>query len=285
MKRSLFERPSRDKGSIAASVLVHVVVIVLIASITFRYPLASLFSPAVPTPAPIRYVTVAPAPRGEAGTGVRSQKPPKKAVNPAAIFAPSITPTSLPPIPPPTINPGALNGSPNGSGGASSGLTTGVEVGMPDARLPIRPNALHLPLSTAEKNDSAVKAIFMAYREAEIEAEEHRGRDPRDWTIEHNGQKYGVDSQYIYLGKFKVPSAILAALPLNPHGVDGQRLLDSQEAARIQSDINLHTQGMSEDEFRAAVKRIRERKDREKKEEQDAKAKDGGSKPPQPIVP
>ena len=42
---------------------------------------------------------------------------------------------------------------------------------------------------------------------------------------------------------------------------------------------------MSEDEFRAAVKRIRERKDREKKEEQDAKAKDGGSKPPQPIVP
>jgi hypothetical protein len=80
-------------------------------------------------------------------------------------------------------------------------------------------------MSLAEKNDSAVKAIYMAYREAEIESEVNRGRSPRDWTTERNGQKFGLDSQYIYLGKFKVPSAILAALPFNYGGVDGRRII------------------------------------------------------------
>lgn len=123
-----------------------------------------------------------------------------------------------------------------------------------------------MPLNTAQRNDSAVKAIFMAYREAAIEAEAHRGRSPRDWTVERNGQKFGVDSQWVYLGKFKVPSAILAALPFNTGGVDGSRVMANRNAAWIQNDIYTHSQGLSEDDFRAAVRRIRERKDREKRE-------------------
>ena len=101
---------------------------------------------------------------------------------------------------------------------------------MPDPRIELKPNSLRLPLSMAQKNDSAVKAIYMAYREAEIAAEENRGRSPRDWTIERNGQKYGLDSQYIYLGKFKLPSAILAALPFNYGGVDGTRIIQARNA-------------------------------------------------------
>jgi hypothetical protein len=123
-----------------------------------------------------------------------------------------------------------------------------------------------MPLTTAQRNDSAVKAIFMAYREATIEAEAHRGRNPRDWTFERGGQKYGVDSQWVYLGKFKLPSAILAALPFNYGGVDGTRIIQARNAAWIQNDIYTHSQGLSEDDFRAAVRRIRERKDRERKE-------------------
>jgi hypothetical protein len=128
-------------------------------------------------------------------------------------------------------------------------------------------------LTLAQKNDSAVKAIYMAYREAEIAAEAHKGRDPRDWTFEKGGQKYGIDSSYIYLGKFKLPSAILAALPFNTGGVDGQRIIDNRNAEWIRNDIYMHSQGMSEDDFRAAIKRIRERKDREKKEAEEAKAR------------
>ena len=90
-----------------------------------------------------------------------------------------------------------------------------------------------------------------------------------------------MDSQYIYLGRFKLPSAILAAIPFNYGGVDGSRIIQARNAAWIQNDIYTHSQGLSEDDFRAAVKRIRERKDREKKA---AEEKDKTPKPV-PIVP
>ena len=85
-------------------------------------------------------------------------------------------PTTLPPIPPPTVRAGSddrkhdRNRAGNGANGV--GAATGVEPTLPDSRLELRPNALRLPLTQAQKNDSAVKAIYMAYREAEIAAEE-----------------------------------------------------------------------------------------------------------------
>ena len=147
-----------------------------------------------------------------------------------------------------------MSGTAGGTGGAPAGVATGVEPALPDPRIELRPNSLRLPLTKAQRNDSAVKAIYLAYREAEIAAEEHKGRDPRDWTFEKGGQKYGIDSQYIYLGKFKIPSAILAALPFNYGGVDGSRVIQARNAAWIQNDIYMHSQGMSEDDFRAAVR-------------------------------
>ena len=280
-----FERRRRSRGSVALSLAAHAVAIVLIASITFRYPIISLFSHSTPaTPAPIHYVNVQAAPRGQGGTGPVATKPPKKAPNPVALLAPSVIPTTLPPIAPPNLGPAATAGNPNGTGSGTPGIATGVEAALPDSRIELRPKELRVPLSTAARNDSAVKAIFMAYREAEIEAAEHAGRSPRDWTIDHNGQKYGLDSQYIYLGKFKVPSAILAALPLNPYGVNGEQLIQNRNASWIQNDIYSHAQGMSQEDFDAAVKRIRARKDREKREEQDAKQKASGGKT-SPIVP
>jgi len=274
------ERPP-SRGSIAASVAVHVVVIALIASITFRYPIGSLFTPdrLVPTER-IQYVEVRPVARGTPGAvgdgSATKPKPPKKAPPSAPILAPTVTPTALPPVAPPTVAPGAAAGTGTGAGGPPAGIATGVEPALPDARIQLRPNALRLPLSMAEKNDSAVKAIYLAYREAEVLAEEHKGRDPRDWTFERNGQKYGVDTSWIYLGKFKIPSAILAALPFNYGGVDGSRIIQGRNAAWIQNDIYTHSQGLSEDDFRAAVRRIRERKEREEKE---------GKNKPQPATP
>jgi hypothetical protein len=200
---------------------------------------------------------------------------------PTALLAPTITPTTLPPIAPPTISVGAVAGTGAGSGAAPVGAATGLEPALPDSRIELKPNSLRLPLTTAQKTDSAVKAIFMAYREAEVVAEENRGRSPKDWTIERNGQKYGLDSQYIYLGKFKLPSAILAALPFNYGGVDGTRLIQARNADWIRNDIYIHSQGLSEDDFRAAVRRIRERKDKEKAEAAKQKAQPKAA----PIVP
>jgi hypothetical protein len=256
------------------------VVIALIASITFEYPIASLFTSrdSIPTER-IHYVAVRPAPPKDVGNGSDTRLPKKAKVNPAPLLPPTVIPTAIPPVPPPSVSVGAVSGTASGTGGAPAGVATGVEPALPDPRIELRPNNLHLPLSQGERNDSAVKAIYVAYREAEIAAEANRGRSPRDWTFEKNGQKYGLDSSYLYLGRFKIPSAILAALPFNFGGVDGSRIIENRNADWIRNDIWTHAQGLSEDDFRAAIKRIRERKDREKKEAEEAKAKG------QPIVP
>ncbi len=281
---SMIAPPKKDKGSIILSLAIHVFVIIAIASITFRYPLSSLFNSdrdKSPTER-IHFVRVAPAaaPSQVVGNGSDTRVKPKEKINPAPLLAPSMIPTGIPPLPPPTVTPGAISGTPNGTGGAPTGYATGIEPALPDPRIDLRPDGRRIPLSMAEKNDSAVKAIYLAYREAEIEAAEHRGRSPRDWTMSHDGQKYGLDSQYIYLGKFKIPSAILAALPINRGGVEGSRIIEARNASWIQNDIMTHAAGMSEDDFRAAVKRIRERMDRDH-----AAAQDDKTKAQSPIVP
>jgi hypothetical protein len=279
MSRWRFEDRSRQRGSIALSIAIHVIVIALIASITFRYPISALLGPSREqlNSERIQYVRVQPeAPRAGGGVGAGGgavKRAPKKIVPQPRLVAPSAIPSVLPPVAPPSAS--ALagvdtgNGVGGGNGTGAPGMATGVDPALPDPRIELRPNLLRLPLTTAQRNDSAVKAIYMAYREAEIAAEENRGRSPRDWTFEHNGQKFGLDSQWVYLGKFKIPSAILAALPFNYGGVDGSRIIQGRNAAWIQNDIYMHSQGMSEDDFRAAVKRIRERKEREKREQDD----------------
>ena len=282
MKRSIFAPRQRNRWSVAISLVANAVAIALFASITFHYPPAAFFRfpKEKPSTERITYVTPQPRPVAAVGNGSDVRAKPKKATNPAPLLAPSVTPTTLPPIAPPTASVGAISGTGTGTGGAPPGIATGVEPALPDPRIELKPNTHRLPLTPAQRNDSAVKAIYMAYREAEVAAEANRGRSPRDWTVERNGQKYGLDSQYIYLGKFKVPSAILAALPFNYAGVDGNRIIQARNADWIRNDIYSHSQGMSEDDFRAAIKRIRERKDRERKDgEKDKAAKIA------PIVP
>ncbi|HEY9226260.1 MAG TPA: hypothetical protein VIP11_06420 [Gemmatimonadaceae bacterium] len=288
MNARLRSKRMTSKESIVFSLVFHVFAIAAIMSITFRYPLAAFFGMTkekMPVER-IQYISVQPRQRADVGNGASEEKPKrdpkKKTESPAQLLPPSTIPTALPPIPPPNVSVGAITGTGTGSGGAPVGAATGVELTVPDSRIELRPNGLRLPMSTAERNDSAVKAIYMAYREAAVEAEAHRGRSPRDWTVERNGQKYGVDSQWVYLGKFKLPSAILAALPFNYGGVDGNRIIQARNAAWIQNDIYTHSQGLSEDDFRAAVRRIRERKDREKKE---AEEKGKASPKTTPIVP
>jgi hypothetical protein len=270
MRQSILAPRPQKKGSFAISLIANALLIALIGSITFHYPPSAFFNfdkDQTPTERVV-YVKVQPqaAPKLGDGAPAAAKAKKKKVETPAPLLAPTITPSAIPPVPAPVASPGVTTGTGTGTGGSPVGVATGIEPALPDSRIELKPNTLRLPLSMAQKNDSAVKAIYMAYREAEIVAEENRGRSPRDWTIERNGQKYGVDSQFIYLGKFKVPSAILAALPFNYAGVDGNRIIQARNADWIRQDIISHSQGMSEDDFRAAVKRIRERKDRERKE-------------------
>jgi hypothetical protein len=75
-----------------------------------------------------------------------------------------------------------------------------------------------------------------------------------------------MDGNKIYLGKFAIPSAVLAALPLRIQGNPGETIADRLVTTR-RGEVLEHAAAQYHDlEFKSAVKRIRERKDRERQE-------------------
>jgi hypothetical protein len=116
--------------------------------------------------------------------------------------------------------------------------------------------------------DSAVHAMIYAYNDSVARAAAVSGKKPGDWTFEKGGQKWGVDGSKIYLGKFAIPSAVLAALPLRIQGNPGETLTDRLVTTH-RGEVLEHAAAQYHDvEFKSAVKRIRERKDRERRERQ-----------------
>jgi len=88
-----------------------------------------------------------------------------------------------------------------------------------------------------------------------------------DWTFEKNGQKYGIDQQFIRLGRFQIPTALLALLPLNRMQANPIAMERDRNAAYMRADIMYHAQAaMNEEQFRKAVLAIRDRKERERRQ-------------------
>ena len=86
--------------------------------------------------------------------------------------------------------------------------------------LPMTPRELAALLtgrSERQLDDSTVVAIVQHFREAVAQAEarfEESGKRP-DWTTTIGDQPVGLDERWIYLGPIKLPSALLALLPIN----------------------------------------------------------------------
>ena len=93
---------------------------------------------------------------------------------------------------------------------------------------------------------------------------------PQIWTTEVDGATWGIDQTWIYLGDFKIPTALLALLPFPMQ--DWDRAQDARELARVREDI-IRAARRSEDakEFRKYVNELRKRKEAERKEKQLAK--------------
>jgi hypothetical protein len=106
-----------------------------------------------------------------------------------------------------------------------------------------------------------------------------RASAPPDWTFERGGKKYGIDRNKIYLGPVSLPTALLALLPLNTQGnptaYERERALSAMSA-----DIRYHAQqAVTDDEFKAAVRRIRERKERERREAEESRRVENANAP------
>ncbi|HYD51361.1 MAG TPA: hypothetical protein VEA99_01990 [Gemmatimonadaceae bacterium] len=282
-----FKPRQQSRGALVVSILAHALFILVLGSLIFHYPIQRLLSgpdrAKEPPAERIRYVRMAPVGGIGADTGVagapRSAPPPAAGTSrrpgPAApLTAPSSVPTQLPPTTSTGGSVGGVKGGSGSGGGDGSGAVTGVTPSYGDPRVWAEPGPfVALPRSPAQKADSVVRDAFRSYYDSAAVAARHPERAPGDWTVEKGGQKWGVDQKWVHLGKVKIPTAVLALLPLNVQG--NPQEMDRQRAQRyMRQDILFQAnRAVSEDEFRDAVKRIRERKDRERREQERA-AKD-----------
>ena len=179
---------------------------------------------------------------------------------PTSFFAPRVVPVGLPPKRIVSFDPVLGNAERIGATGYGSGR---LWVGPIEAQLgvigPSSDQSTH-----AARVDSAVRAKLLAFIDT-IPADSFATPQVNPWVTEINGQKWGVDGSWVYLGGLKLPTILLALLPL-PQG-NYQQAREAQELQRIREQIiQAAWQAETNADFRRYVKEIRERKDREREE-------------------
>lgn len=189
------------------------------------------------------------------------------AAEPAPVTAPSAVPAALPATPPADANRGG-SGPIIGGGGPLQG----IQPSFTDQRLWVRHSdvivAPMVPLSRADTLRQMLVERIYAIEDSLSLLYPDGERRPGDWTVNMGGRKYGIDQGMIRLGRFSLPTAALAMLPLNvqanPVAMERARRLESMRA-EIQTQA---LRSMRDDQFYAAVRALRERKERERREAQ-----------------
>jgi hypothetical protein len=176
------------------------------------------------------------------------------------LVAPTETPSALPPVAPAT-RPAVEEGS--GPLVGTGGPARGIRPTYTDPRLwPTPGDVVAAPKTATQRLDSVIADLITPYNDSVAVAAGKR--KPGDWTFERDGKKYGIDPQYIHLGNFSIPTALLGMLPIN---AQANPILSERykASAQLNSDIRSQAQrGMNEADFKKAVRSIRERKEREK---------------------
>ncbi len=272
-------RTRRPSGSLLFSLAIHVAAAVVLANVAFHYDFSSFGAPRVVPPPPEQITYVAVAPAGGAADGNELGTPAHATEPVRGLVAPSRVPTRIAPAP---VPPGGTPGGTVAGIGAGGGIgpATGVVPTDPDPRLSADAHQfVPVPKSHGQRVDSAVHAMIFAFNDSVAKAAAAAGRQPGDWTFEKGGQKWGMDGSKIYLGKFAIPSAVLAALPIHIQGNPGEAIADRLVTTR-RGEVLEHASSQYHDmEFKSAVQRIRERKDRERRERLAADGKtDGGGR-------
>jgi hypothetical protein len=190
------------------------------------------------------------------------------------LVAPTEVPSSLPPVSTAPASPPATDDEGTGPLIGRGGPTRGIRPSYSDPRIwvPAAP-VVSAPKSADARMDSVVTADITWARDS-IAANMYTPNkfERGDWTVEKNGRRYGIDQKAIRLGKVSIPTALLGLLPLNMQGnpVAAER---DRALASMRADIQFHAQrAMNEEEFRRAVKSLRERKERERQQQEKDKA-------------
>ncbi len=215
-------------------------------------------------------------PRGDPGRENRQGRAggdgrPERADAPPApaLVAPVEVPSMLPPAPSEPAKAAEVGGTGPLVGGG--GPTKGLRPTFSDPRLWARPDegarGFGGTLATRPSSDQLDSLLFRSvqrFRDSVLAA--NNGQAPKGWVYERDGQKWGVDDRYIRLGRWSSPTAVLAFLPLNVQANPGisER---GRALASMQYEINWQaSREANVDEFKAAVKAVRQRKERERQE-------------------
>jgi hypothetical protein len=279
VRASLGAGEKRSKASVAISVAIHVVVVAALATITFHYPLSEFFNkPEALKSVPVRYIAL--KPRAEANA---SRRPASRATPPAPLPSVSSIPATIPapvPVAPATTAIGSGNATAVAS--ADPGVGFGVRPGIPDGRLATNPSSVpRMPETEGRQAERALAAIYQQYLDSARAgmARDSARRDPGDWSWGgKDGDKWGWDKNGIHVGGITIPNIVLAAIPMNV--APKMSPVDQRAMDFVRSDIQSHAGLMTEDEFRAAVRRVRERVDRERRERMQKEAERKKKDPP-----
>lgn len=268
---------SRRGRAIVVSVVLHIALAVGLWNV-LQFPRSIAFwfdEPSADTTPPqrITYVIVAPTPLAAVPAPTRPAAPPAGPVRRGRV-EPSPTATA-PPLVAPTVVPSELppvartdSGPVRGPLASGRGAVQGVQPGYSEPRIWVEPQVVIAPALTGDaKLDSAINARVMAYRDSMATyAVEPNKFERGDWTVERDGKKYGIDRQFIRLGKFSIPTALLGLLPMNQQGNPIAYEREKRLATMRAEILEQAAQAMNEEEFRRAVKAIRDRKEKERRE-------------------
>ena len=182
------------------------------------------------------------------------------------LVAPTTPPTGIP-------KPPAQASAPSGGGGTgpkvgAGGVEAGITPSFSDPRLWLPPGpVMGVPRTQRQRMDSVLMAHLQPHIDSLQAIAAAQGKAPGDWTFTKDGKKWGMDPKNIYIGDHKIPTAILALLPLNK-GANPITSNENKMFDREHDEIQFEAQrAMNEEEFNAAVKAIRERKQREHDED------------------
>lgn len=209
------------------------------------------------------------------------------AVAEAAVAAPTITPGTVPPSPRivapavvPTDIPAPVAGPPTevpATTGVAGGTGTGdprgrgsvsVTPAFSDPRIWNTPSPYTPPAPTRAEELEEYLARGIRERLDSANAAPAQ-RDPMDWTKEIGGRKYGMDPQWIHVGKFKIPTLLLGMLPVqaqaNPTAVDRYRRINEmsseiQERRALMADTDDEIARINARMDRQREARLREKK-------------------------
>lgn len=272
--RRFARRPSSASlVSIGAHVIIGVLVLNAIRMPAVFDRFLQVDRAATPVAERVEYVTVAPLAPETASVSVarRATAPATPSSGGSTATVPLVAPREIPTqLPPPaaagdTALPGVVRGPLRGG----NGPTRGVQPNYDDPRVWAGdPEFVYAPKTEKERLDSALYTTLARHLDSlAANAYSPNKFERGDWTFGKEGSKWGVDQQYIRLGPFKIPTALLAMLPLNQMQANPIAMERSRNAAYMRNDILYHAQAaMNEEQFRKAVAAIRDRKERERRQ-------------------